>query len=491
MSTQRKFSQRQRKSPSATSPVPGRPSEPRKGDAQPDSPGFQVKAPSASAKKKPSLHRGSRMSKVAKPPHRQPAASDEHGKSLQTAAAVQEVALGLPGGTRNEHRRSSKSKRTETPWPYPVPAAPAKASLSPQGTRGEAAVHRPKASVTADRMSKCPFKIEGAANPITDIKSPSRHDKAKNRSRRQSHAVEKRVLAISPSQAPSVRSSVQPLAPPRFAPSSKKSSMKHPDVGTRPARRSTFAAKKADFVVPVQNVQAAKSPRKSIMSPPRGSRAGKPSLSSPKYAKGEAPRAVSFPATTSALVRVKPYSDHFLSDLDEPALQPCAGRRGQQPPAADAVDDVLVDLHGLTNALDAPRYDPFRPPSNLEGSVVVSGIGFTTPAVSPPKRKKQKSMSSIPGLVRYTETATNAPKRVLFSDGEQSRALQRIAGMCVFLVALTTALLFGCYMLWTHQNIIPSAPPRTSRRGGDYNNSIQAFPLTFCTEDDAPTTALL
>nr|XP_054927875.1 ring canal kelch protein-like [Dermacentor andersoni] len=199
---------------------------------------------------------------------------------------------------------------------------------------------------------------------------------------------------------------------------------------TRPSRRSTFAAKKADIVVPVEDVQGARLPKKSIMSPPRASRAGaiKPSLSSPKYAKGEAARTVNFPAKPVALVRMKSHSDHFLSALDRPSPRPRIGRPSQQAP--NAADDILTDLRGLTNAPDVPRFDPFRPPSKLEGSVGASGIGFTTTAVSPPKRTNQKRLSSFPGMTRYSETTENAPKRlVVYSNREQTLELQKIAAI--------------------------------------------------------------
>lgn len=429
-----------------------------------------MKAPSANPSKKPSLHPGPRMS------------SDKRGKSLQPAAAEQDVALRLAGGTRNQPRRSTKPKGTETPCPCPMPAAPARASSPPRGTRGETAVRRHKASVTAERNSKSPLKIAGADDLITALKSPSRQQKVKHRSRHQSRTVEKRVLAILPSQAPRARSSVQPLAPTRFAPSSKKPSMQHPEMGTRPSRRSTFAAKKADFVVPVEDVQGAHSPKKSIMSPPRGSRAGaiKPSLSSPKYAKGEAPRTVNFPARPAA-------------GLDKPALRPCTGRPSQQqPPGANAADDILADLRGMTKAPGLPGFDPFRPPSNLEGSVGASGFGFPTTAVALPKRTNLKRLSSYPGMIHYSEEAAIAPKRPgMFSDRDEILLLQRIAALCVFLVAIAMALFFGYYMLSANQNSTPSVPPRTSRHGGDFNTSIQILPMNFRIEDNAPTTALI
>ncbi|KAL1476334.1 hypothetical protein MTO96_018690 [Rhipicephalus appendiculatus] len=172
--------------------------------------------------------------------------------------------------------------------------------------------------------------------------------------------------------------------------------------------------------------------------------------------------------------------------VDEPAVGPLVGPGPlPQTPAADA-DDILAALLVPQRPPAAPNFDPFRRPSKQEDRVLESIAGTRSATIQSQKyckqkKEKRKSMSSVPGLKPFTEDAPNGKQ--IFSEREDILALQKVAGLCLFIIILSSALFLGYYLTWINERSRTSSfAPSLHNASHDQNDSLITLPVTIAAE---------
>ncbi|KAL1486247.1 hypothetical protein MTO96_031467 [Rhipicephalus appendiculatus] len=243
--------------------------------------------------------------------------------------------------------------------------------------------------------------------------------------------------------------------------------------------------RKYDISLPVDEAgEAASAPggkiNPNILKEVRGSTAKPPVLLSPaKSSRASRSRGVSLPTKPADVNGAKSRPIYVVYNLQGQDRVPDDLRRPEQPKAVD----ILADMRGLTKSSVPHKFHPFRQPSNTVDGIGDSGLGFETTSV-PDIGKKQRSRSSFPALEHLSQLYDeNEPKQDLyFPEPGQILAMQRVAVMCIFVVAVALALFAGYYLLWlrdatslsSHATILPDQT--------DQNDSFSVFPLTFSAE---------
>ncbi|KAL1477136.1 hypothetical protein MTO96_035989 [Rhipicephalus appendiculatus] len=206
----------------------------------------------------------------------------------------------------------------------------------------------------------------------------------------------------------------------------------------------------------------------------------------PKTANDAQVRVLPVPPKTTGLLREKPSTAPPPRGVDEPAVGPLVGPGPlPQTPAADA-DDILAAVLVPQRPPVAPNFDPFRRPSKQEDRVLDSIAGTQSATIQSQKyckkkKEKRKSMSSVPGLKPFTEDALNGKN--IFSEREDILALQKVAGLCLFIIILSSALFLGYYLTWINERSRTSSfAPSLHNASHDQNDSLITLPVTIAAE---------